>query len=79
MSKPRCPKCNRKGVPAGSLYRCPAGCGFFDNNPDEGGSFDDRDPSRRLEREEEMQQARRHNAEGRGRAQQGFRFGGRNR
>jgi tRNA(Ile2) C34 agmatinyltransferase TiaS len=76
MSKPKCPVCGRKGTPLGELFRCPLGH-LFDSDPDEGGSFDDRDPSRRLEREEEMRLARRHNAEGRGRAQQGFRFGGR--
>ena len=78
MSKARCPRCGRKGKPLGELYRCELGH-LFDSDPNEGGSFDDRDPSRRLEREEEMQQARRMNAEGRGRASQGFRFGGRSR
>lgn len=77
MSKPRCPVCNRKGVPIGELFRCALGH-LFDDSPDEGGSFHS-DPTRRIENEEEMQLARRHNAEGRGRASQGFRFGGRNR
>lgn len=78
MSKPKCPRCGRKGKVCGSLYRCDFGH-LFDDEPNEGSDFDDRDPSRRLEREEEMQLARRHNAEGRGRAKQGFRFGGRSR
>lgn len=77
MSKAKCPVCGRKGKPLGELFRCELGH-TFDSDPDEGGSYHS-DPSRRLEREEEMQLARRHNAEGRGRAQQGFRFGGRNR
>lgn len=75
MSKPKCPVCGRKGSPLGELYRCQLGH-MFDDDPSEGGSFH-ADPSRRLEREEEAQKARRLNAEGRGKAQQGFRFGGR--
>lgn len=53
-SKVRCPKC---GVPqtAGQgqdIFYCHRCQMQFDNEPDEGGDYSDRDPSARLEREE---------------------------
>ena len=72
---PRCPACGRRGEKVGpDTWRCALGH-FFDADPDEGGSHDDRDPSRRLERQEERAIARRDNAQRRGQARRGFRFG----
>lgn len=57
----RCPKCGRKQPVRSSdaLYRCPVCQVTFDNDPDEGGTYSDRDPAARLEREE-RQRAERH-------------------
>lgn len=63
----RCPKCGKRQPfrTPHAVYRCDqqGGCGaMFDDEPDEGGSHDDRNPAARLEREErrkEHQQARR--------------------
>lgn len=50
----RCPRCNVKGLAAGQdTWKCPRCGGFFDDRPEEGGDYSDRDPARRLEREEE--------------------------
>jgi hypothetical protein len=73
-SEPKCPVCGRKGVAAGpDTYRCKLGH-LFDCAPDEGGDYHDRDPSRRLERQEEMAKARRENLARRSQATGGFRF-----
>lgn len=69
-----CPRCGRrqpKRAP-NTIYRCdgPHACGaMFDDNPDEGGSHDDRNPAARLEREEWRQEARQRRASGQDRNQ----------
>lgn len=52
-----CPFCNsKKVVPNGDReYMCTSCKKYFDDEPDEGGSFSDRDPSARMEREERLQ------------------------
>ena len=57
----RCPKCGSKQPrkSADALYWCEKCRGMFDDSPDEGGDYSDRDPSARLERQERMQQQRR--------------------
>lgn len=55
--KPTCPKCGHRHRNAVSevesrLWYCTRCNMMFDDDPDDGGDFDDRDPSRRLEREE---------------------------
>lgn len=52
---PACPRCKRRTDVMGAgdrMYYCHSCQQQFDDCPDEGGDFDDRDPSRRLEREE---------------------------
>jgi ribosomal protein L37AE/L43A len=51
---PQCPHCGKKGrvVRAGAMWRCRTCEGFFDDEPDEGGDYSDRDPTARLERQE---------------------------
>ena len=74
MSKPNCPRCNRKGKPiGGGMYVCSFGH-RFDDNPDEGGTHDSRNPAARIEREETMQDARHVNDQRRGQASRPFRF-----
>lgn len=58
-TKPKCPRCGRiKAVVRLGDYclRCEphyGGCGaMFDNDPDEGGTYSDRNPAARIEREE---------------------------
>lgn len=60
MNKPRCPRCGTpQHVVVGSgtypdrVHYCQKCLGMFDDQPDEGGTHDDRDASRRLQREEE--------------------------
>lgn len=73
MAKHKCPVCGRSGAPmSGGLFRCSLGH-LFDSEPNEGGDYD-RDPSRRLERAEELAKARRENAERRPGNARGFRF-----
>lgn len=50
---PPCPCCKRRNIVVrqGEFWFCKF-CGLFDDSPDEGGTHHDRDPSRRLEREE---------------------------
>lgn len=57
--KVRCPRCGRKQPRLGpdALYHCPAGCGTFDDDPDEGGSYYN-DPSKRLEKQEQFKARR---------------------
>jgi len=58
VNNPRCPRCNRAGQPAGhGLFNCPGGCGFFDSDPDEGGSHY-ADPSKRAELADESRARR---------------------
>jgi rubredoxin len=57
MDIPKCPRCGRrKSVqPQGScgdLFRCTKCGNVFDNDPDEGGDYSDRNPAARMEREE---------------------------
>jgi hypothetical protein len=54
-----CPMCGRPGIAAGDLFRCPAGCGFFDSDPDEGSPETYDDPVRSLEAKERRQKWRR--------------------
>ena len=52
--KPKCPRCGRvKAVQkAGGFFHC-NGCGAtFDDDPNEGGDWSDRNPAARLERQE---------------------------
>jgi hypothetical protein len=60
MSKarmPKCPVCNSAkqvlsiGL-SGDMFHCRKCGGSFDGNSEEGGDWDDRDPSRRMERQE---------------------------
>lgn len=47
-----CPKCGRSCKSNTDVWYC-GQCQFqFDNDPDEGGDFDDRNPAARMEREE---------------------------
>lgn len=61
QSMPPCPRCNtNKKVRAnGGRYWCDRCNGLFDDDPDEGGSYFS-DPSKRLERQEERRNVRRH-------------------
>lgn len=58
--EPRCPGCGRiKAVQRmGDQFRCSACGALFDDDPDEGGTFDDQDPSRRIVREESIRRAK---------------------
>lgn len=54
LKTPKCPACGRHGVAiSGSMYRCPQGCGFFDDDPDEGGYARSDNPERSAESKEE--------------------------
>lgn len=64
MAKPpqvACPKCQRKQAKrsADAIYYCENCRAQFDDSPDEGGTYSDRNPAARLEREERQQQQRR--------------------
>lgn len=50
----KCPKCGRVQVNRGinAIYWCDHCQAPFDNDPDEGGDWSDRNPAARLEREE---------------------------
>lgn len=56
----RCPRCHRPQAKRGpdAIYWCENCRCQFDDQPDEGGDYSDRDPSWRLEREEWRQQRR---------------------
>lgn len=61
MSKPNCPQCRRSRnvVPSGNSHWFCKGCkGTFDDDPDEGGTYSDRNPAARLEREERQREQR---------------------
>lgn len=47
-----CPRCGRRTQPQGGLHWCTHCRALFDDDPDEGGDYSDRDPSRRLVRAE---------------------------
>lgn len=58
---PPCPKCGRKSTVVeqgviGDSYFCRECNMGFDDDPDEGGTYSDRNPAARLEREERRQQ-----------------------
>jgi tRNA(Ile2) C34 agmatinyltransferase TiaS len=56
---PTCPFCGRrKGIrPAGpDTFKCPACGALFDDDPDEGGTYSNRNPAARLEREDRERQ-----------------------
>lgn len=64
MSKPKtqqvkCPKCGRKQDYTGpdALYYCKHCRAYHDDDPDEGGDFSN-NPTRRIERHEEREEAR---------------------
>lgn len=54
---PKCPRCGTNkhvrphGV-VGDLYRCGKCSGTFDDDPEEGGDYSDRNPAARLERDD---------------------------
>lgn len=80
MKKPKakCPRCGRPGKPAGKSgtrdrFQCSFGH-LFDSEPDEGGTHHQRDPSRRLSDQEQIQQARAANDARRNDSQKPFRF-----
>lgn len=54
--KPKCPKsgCKGRGIEQGrsGIFVCNRCNGHFDNEPNEGGDFSDKDPSARLQRQE---------------------------
>jgi ribosomal protein L37AE/L43A len=47
-----CPKCKRKTVRQGEFNFCRSCNAFFDDDPDEGGDFSDRNAAARLERDD---------------------------
>lgn len=53
---PPCPRCNSAkqvvSLAGGEAYRCAKCGGIFDDDPDEGGDYSDRDPGARLDRAE---------------------------
>lgn len=51
---PKCPRCGRRGEPAGDFFRCPKCGGFFDDDPNEGGTHHDR-PDVSAERREAVE------------------------
>lgn len=53
-TKPKCPQCGRikAVVQAGEFFHCNKCGATFDNEPDEGGDYSDRNPAARLERAE---------------------------
>lgn len=58
----RCPGCNRPQPKRGShdsIYWCGHCRCQFDDDPDDGGTHDDRNPAARMEREERMKENRR--------------------
>lgn len=61
MSTPTCPLCgSTKAAKAGKgRYKCNRCGGLFDDDPDEGGDYHQRNPSARLEREERERDRRR--------------------
>lgn len=72
-NQPKCPVCGRPGAKAGpDTYRCKLGH-FFDDTPDEGGSYHS-DPTRRIENADEIAAAKRFNLSRRPQASRGFRF-----
>lgn len=73
--KPKCPRCGRPGKPVGpKIFKCSTGCGIFDSALDEGGDYSV-NPTARIERQEELSNARRMNDDDRDRSGKGFRFG----
>lgn len=59
-SKVQCPKCRRMCDRGLSLHYC-AWCQMqFDDDPDEAGDYDNRNPAARLEREERRERSKRY-------------------
>ena len=54
--KVRCPKCGRKQTKQGpdTIYRCDRCQVSFDDDPDEGGTYSNRDPSARIQAAERI-------------------------
>ena len=61
MSQVRCPRCKGPQAKRGphSIYWCEKCRAQFDDDPNEGGDYDDQDPSARLERDELRAEKRR--------------------
>lgn len=55
---PRCPQCNREGIPSGDLWICPKCKGLFDDEPDEGGLALHNNPARAAEMKERQERRR---------------------
>ena len=56
--KPPCPNCRSPMVPQGDLFWCKHCRRLYDDDPDEGGTHHDRDPARRMVRDEERRERR---------------------
>lgn len=59
-SKVQCPKCGRTCDRGLSLHYCGYCRMQFDDDPDEGGTYHDRNPAARLEREERRERNKRY-------------------
>jgi len=58
--KPKCPQCKRPGKKVSDRrYKCPIH-GYFDDMPNEGGDYA-ANPAKRVERREELDEARKFN------------------
>lgn len=58
----RCPRCNRPHPKRGghdTIYGCEHCRAMFDDTPDEGGDYDNRNPAARIVREEQWKENRR--------------------
>jgi ribosomal protein L37AE/L43A len=55
-----CPRCGRTQARRGpdSIYWCEHCRGCFDDDPGEGGTYSDRDPSARIERQERLERVK---------------------
>lgn len=60
MAQPKCPMCGSTKADKGKdgTYRCTRCDAWFDDNPDEGSDFSDRNPAARMEREERQKERR---------------------
>lgn len=58
IAPPPCPQCgNKSGIQQiGLTFKCPRCRALYDNDPDEGGTFSDRNPSARLDRQDRERQ-----------------------
>lgn len=61
MSKPACIRCGRKSsvvAAGGGLFKCTKCGALFDDEPDEGGDYSDRNPALRMERADRARERR---------------------